>query len=198
MSKSDHYGTPSRAPVCPVRAIITVVCDDTKTAVAYFNLLRQKAKKDLTVHVVPAPDCGADATKVIEHAASKRSTQPEDGDAVFVLIDVDTNPDVNAVRALGTTHGVTVLLSKPCYEVWTLAHLQDTGEAFADCAAVVRRIKAKWEDVTGQAFGTKAQADYRKIMGERASAAIARCQKRKQETDQPWTEVWRAVKAIVQ
>ena len=159
MTKSGRYGTRPRAPVRPVRAIITVVCDDTETAVAYFDLLRHEVKERRTVRVYGAPRTGADAKEVIEFAGSKRSEPAEPGDAAFVLIDVDTNPDTAAVRALGTTHGVTVLLSKPCYEVWTLAHLQDTGEAFTDCDG---RAPAGQDEVEGgDGTGVRQQDDGR-------------------------------------
>ena len=65
-----------------------------------------------------------------------------------------------------------VLLSNPCYEVWTLAHLTDTGEHFNDCKAVVSRIRTEWKKAFGSEFGPKAQADYEKLMRYRDTAIL--------------------------
>lgn len=90
---------------------------------------------------------------------------------------------------------MSVALSDPCYEVWTLLHLQDTGEMFVDCGAVLARIRQRWKTRFGQEFGKKAQADYSKILADRATAA-ERARRHHQNGDQSWTEVYLLIDEI--
>jgi hypothetical protein len=196
MQSRDRFGARRRYEVRPVLPVIIVVCDDTKTAVSYFELLKHEVKDRCTVRVYGAPHCGADANEVMAFALSKAPEAREPNDQIFVLIDLDTNPDENEIRRAGNAAGVKPALSKPCYEVWTLAHLEDTGESFLDCDAVVKRIATKWRELFDQEFGRKAQADYSKLMAMRGDA-IQRCKRRNKSTSPSWTEVWLVVEAII-
>ena len=188
----NRYGARRTTGTRPVLQIIEVVCDDTRTAVAYFNLLKQEVSGKKVVKVVPAPSDGAAADEVIELA----SMPSDQGDETFVLIDLDTNPNVSSFLEKAKTKQVTLLLSNPCFEVWTLAHVQDTGEAFLDCNAVLTRLKQKWKDAFGSEMGPKAQARYGKLSALR-HVALERCKHRDPNTNPSWTEVWRAVEAIL-
>lgn len=177
--------------------IMTVVCDDTKTASAYFNELKKEVKQRRTVNIIPAPHHGADGKSVVAHAESQKPDSPEPGDQVWAMIDLDTNPQLQPLREQASRAGVQLALSAPCFEVWTLAHLEDTGEGFTDCSAVLARVRTAWKTVTGIEFPPKkAQADYSKIMPLR-DEAIARCRKRDESNSQSWTEVWKIVEAIL-
>jgi hypothetical protein len=179
-----------------VRAVITVVCDDTRTAVRYFELLRLEFKEHKTVRVYPAPHCGASADDVIEFAIAKKPEYAEADDRTFVVVDLDTNPDERALRAACDSADLLLALSNPCFEVWTLAHLEDTGEAFLNCDAVLKRVKVRWKVEFNQELNSKAQADYSKIMAFR-DEAIRRTRQRNAKNSQSWTEVWKAVESIV-
>ena len=188
----NRYGARRTTGTRPVLPIIEVVCDDTRTAVAYFNRLKQEVSGKKVVKVVPAPSTGASADEVIDLA----STPSESDDMTFVLIDSDTNPNVSVARAKANAKQVMLLVSHPCFEVWTLAHVQDTGEAFLDCNAVLARLKLKWKDAFGSEMGPKAQARYEKLAASR-QVAIERCKRRDPDTNPSWTEVWRAVEVIL-
>jgi hypothetical protein len=196
MAYRDRYGARRSSQMRPVRAVITVVCDDTRTAVEYFKLLKHEFKDQKTIHVCPAPHCGANAQDVIERAKEMMPDFEEPGDQTFVLVDVDTNPNERSLRSACNAAGVQLVRSNPCFEVWILAHFEDTGEAFLDCDAVLNRIKAKWKAAFGQEFGRKSQADYAKIMPMRAEA-LERCRRRSANNSQSWTEVWRVVERII-
>jgi hypothetical protein len=173
-----------------------VVCDDTTTAVGYFELLAQKHKDRKRVRVLSAPRCGATGADTIEFAIAQKRDPVETGDVTAALIDLDTNPNRQALLKRGVDEGVEVLFSNPCFEVWTLAHLEDTGAMFVDCNAVLSRVKTRWKAEFGQAFDRKAKADYSKIIGH-CQTAVERCSRRDAGTSQSWTEVWRIVKAII-
>jgi hypothetical protein len=197
MGSHHRYGAPRSSRTRRVLPVIVVVCDDTRTAVAYFKLLKHEVKERKTVHVYPAPHHGATCRDVIEFAQTKAPKPTEPDDRVFVLVDLDTNPNAANLRDEASTASVIMLISNPCFEVWTLAHLEDTGELFSDCKAVLSRVRAEWRELFGTEFGSKAQADYEKLMPLRESA-IARCEARKSAANQSWTEVWCAVKVILQ
>jgi hypothetical protein len=162
--------------------------------VAYFNLLKREVEGKKVVRVIAASKDGATADDVTDSA---RAPSPEDAqDKSFALIDVDTCPDVARIRAKAQSKGVQALFSNPCFEIWTLAHLQSTGEAFLDCNAVLTRLKQKWKDKFGAELGPKAQARFEKLI-EARNTAIANCKSRNPDTNQSWTEVWQAVEAIL-
>lgn len=189
--------------------IVVVVCDDAKTAVAYFNELKREVKEKVTVQVVSAPCDGASADDVVSLAIkwadglmSSQFHDPEDvKELVWALIDLEGESDrqTQAYRAKekAGTKSVSVALSKPCFEVWTLAHLVETGEAFANCAAVVERVKREWKRTFDADFPKKkAQAPYSKLM-ELRDQAVRRAKKRNTNTDPSWTEVYQVVEAIL-
>ena len=103
------------------------------------------------------------------------------------------------LKKVGIARGVQVALSSPCYEVWTLLHLVGTGETFMNCAAVLSRVEIEWAKAFGQAFGTKAQADYSKLM-PLVDQAVERASRNHQSVPPTpsWTEVYKAVQVIVQ
>lgn len=197
MGSRERYGAKRSYQTRQVLPLVAVVCDDTKTAVAYFNVLKHKVKDKVTVNVYPAPCYGATADEVFAFAKTKAESFSETSDKIFVLIDLDTNPDEAGLRHEASKNNLTLLLSKPCFEVWTLCHLQDTGEFFQDCNSVLRRVKEKWKEAFSTDFGNKAQADYEKLV-ELVESAIINCERRRKHTSQSWTEVWLAVKAILQ
>ena len=198
-----QYG-PSRPPrIRPARPVVTVVCDDTKTAVAYFSEIKREVKASVTVMVIPAPCSGATAEGVLARAiVLTRSNKPRGKwDSTWVLLDMEGKPqkqaEAQAAQNRGERLGVRVLLSKPCYEVWMLAHLADTGESFNDCGAVLRKIEIEWKKRFDKDFGPKkGQADYSKLMDLRETA-LRNAKRRRPDSDGSWTEVFEAVEAIL-
>ena len=186
--------------------VIVLVCDDSVTAVAYFTELKREVKSKVTLQVCPAPCHGATPSDVIDLAAKKadllqKFRDPDDrAEQVWVLIDLEaqhhTQVQANQAKHNGEAKGLGVALSMPCFEVWTLAHLIDTGQAFADCHAVVDRIRQEWRKTFGKDFPSKkAQADYSVLMPLRHTASH-RASHRNASTDQSWTEVYKVIEAV--
>jgi hypothetical protein len=198
-----RYGASRPYQTRPTLPVVTVVCDDTKTSVAYFTELKREVKAKVTVNVVPAPRCGASPDDVIKHAVGVvESIDPTQADdSTWILLDMEAErykqDQAQQAKKQAAENKVTVLLSNPCFEVWTLAHLVDTGEAFNDCAAVVTRVKAEWKKKFGDGFGKKkGQADYAKLMTFR-NEAVRNANKRNSNRDGSWTEVFQVVEAIM-
>lgn len=204
----SRYGASRPLRVRPTLPVVVVVCDDAKTACAYFAEIKREVKSKVTVEIIEAPYHGAAADDVVSRAikrlgelSSNKSHDPDDAaEAVWALIDLEIEPhrqsEAQAAKKRGTENGVSVALSNPCFEVWTLAHLIDTGEAFNGCAAVSARVRSEWKKAFGHEFGAKAQADYAKLMQSRADA-VERTKRRSSAGDQSWTEIYKVVQAIM-
>ncbi len=203
-----RYGASRPSLHRPTLPIVVVVCDDMVAACSYFADLKREVKSLITVDIRSAPCHGAMPADVLSRGAecakeltSADSHDPEDAkECVWVLIDLEAEPKrrraaFDAQRAADAA-GVSVALSEPCFEVWTLAHLIDTGMGFNGCADVVNRLASEWERVLGQPFPKKSSADYSKLRTLRASA-IARSKRRSAGTDQSWTEVYKVVELIL-
>lgn len=186
----------------PTLPIVIIVCDDTKTAVAYFTELKREVKLKVTVRIEAAPHCGAIPDDVVQHAntLAQKITPKQKDDSIWALLDMEaeTYKQVKARSAKQKASGgqIQVLLSNPCYEVWTLAHFVATGEAFNGCSAVVARVKREWKIKFGTPFGNKkSQADYAKLMPHR-SEAVKNAAMRNPNQDSSWSEVYKVVQAI--
>jgi len=202
-TRRNRYGS---RPMCsrPPLPIVVIVCDDARTAVSYFNVLKRLVKEKLTLTIVRNPHHRASAAEVVQCAEEQLQTlrlhdDDADQDSVWALIDREGTHDrqvaADNAKTRGEQSGVGVALSNPCYEVWTLLHLVDTGEAFVDCRAVVNRIEREWQARFMQPFRPKAPADYSRIVPNRARAA-ERARRHHQNGDPSWTEVYRVIEDI--
>jgi hypothetical protein len=188
--------------------VIGIVCDDAKTAIAYFAILKRLVKEKLTLTVIRNPcdratpdEIVGEATRFLSSLQAKRSRDDHDRGSVWALIDLEQAHDRRAAarraKQVASRSGVIVVLSDPCYEMWTLLHLADTGESFADCGAVLNRVEREWIRKFNQPFGPKAQADYAKIIPFRTSA-IASARKHHVAGDPSWTEIYMLMEEIEQ
>ena len=190
----------------PIARRIIIFCDDTKTAPAYFSALRRHLSGEYSAPPIidprPAKKCGTTPAQLVKHAedeAAKLSLASRD-DSVWVLIDLEhTTTEPECAHQLRKKQAnrphLRPVVSKPCFEVWTLHHLQDTGEHFSDCGAVNRRLKIAWKRRFGADFGgKKAQADYAKILHLHKKAA--ECSKRHRRSSHCYSEVYLIIEEI--
>jgi hypothetical protein len=163
-----------RVGVRPPAPRIMIVCDDTRTAPNYFAALRGHLSGHHSsppiLDVKGACHHGAATDELIDFAAGLAKGLGED-DSIWVLIDLEaseTEPrSVSALRKQSRNRkSIKPAVSKPCFEVWTLHHLADTGQKFRDCAEVNGELRKVWKKKFGCDFGNKkAKADYAKIVG---------------------------------
>lgn len=202
-SRGGRYGhrpVKTRTPL----PVVVIVCDDKATAPAYFGLLKREVRQYVTVRVVPAPCEGASPDAVVAQAIREKATladSPDDEarDAVWVLLDLEGDANrrqqTEAARKKAAQGGVKVALSIPCYEVWTLLHLEDIGQLFNSCGEVVSRVKRLWQQRFGEELGSKARADYSKIIPLRHEAA-RRAESHWNNNAPSRTEVFRVIQQI--
>lgn len=185
--------------------VIAVVCDDTRTALVYFGLLQRLHKWYVTLKVVRAPCKGASPSIVVKKAIyvleelKKHSGEESDVTIVWAVLDLEherpRREQAQSAKRHAESEGVKVALSDPCYEVWTLLHVEDTGESFDNCGKVLDCVKQAWEKRFRQTLGPKAQADISKIIALRLEAA-ARAKQHRENDDPSWTEVYRIIEDI--
>lgn len=176
--------------------IVLIVCDDSRTAPAYFTEIRTQLKELCTLKPVPVPK---EPEAVLEAACKHKDDLSDEGigATVWALIDLEMKPNSAGVAASlaekAKKCGVELVLSQPCFEVWVLAHFLSTGQMFASCDAVVHELKKRWKSAFGQEFPPKkAQADYRKLL-DRLQDAISNAKIHDCSKSQSWTEVWRVL-----
>jgi len=186
----------------PTRPVIVIVCDDYQTAVAYFTCLNQMYRGVIHIKVVRACRHGAHPTRILRQALDEKRLLKDSGperSCVFALVDLEREPErrsqAEAVARDGEAQGVAVLLSDPCFEVWTLLHLRDTGEYFEDCRRVVQAIKTAWQSRFGRTFRRKSEMDFKKIIPLRREA-VERAKARRDASAQSWTEVYKTIETV--
>jgi hypothetical protein len=178
--------------------IVMVICDDTRTAPAYFSELRPVVKGSCTLKILPASRHGVTGETLLDYAVTERNKLSDvEGVTVWVLVDLEMKSDSDATAAAllekSQQQGVNIALSQPCFEVWILHHFLDTGEMFTSCGAVLKKIKREWKARFSQDFPSKkAQADYRKLL-DLIHEASTRSRTHNTDNSQAWTDVWRVV-----
>jgi len=202
IANRERYGRARRTEYRPTLPVVVVVCDDAKTAVAYFSVLKRLVKTNVTLKVKRNPSDQAGPMDVIDAAkAELTSLDDSEGDrsSVWGLVDMEQDHDrreeAKAAKDSGSASGIKVALSDPCYELWTLLHLVDTGGMFNGCHAVLVELEREWRRQFGQPFGPKAQADYSRII-DRRNVAAERARAHHENKDPSWTEIYLLIEEI--
>lgn len=180
---------------------ILIVCDDLRTAPAYFEPLNVRCKGRCTIKVIASNEHGASGNATLKLAQWKWQERKDKENAqMWVLIDLENKPNndpaVRQWRKDADVAGINLAFSKPCFEVWTLAHFVSTGETFAECNAVIAKLKFQWKQAFKSEFPQKkAQADYRKLL-DLIPTAITNAKSHNAENSQSWTDIWQVVEEI--
>jgi len=151
-----------------------------------------------------APNDGAAAHAVVEAAIKDLQSldkQTSDRQAVWALIDTEGDPVLQSkafdAQKYGRKNNISVALSCPCYELWTLLHLEDTGQQFSNCNQVGVALKQAWQQKFGQSFDRKTQIDCGKLLPLIATA-VENARRHHKAQDPSWTEVYKVIDAIVE
>lgn len=204
-----------RPPFRNSRPIVVVMCDDTKTAPAYFTELAKHLRSKVTLKAQRKSASWDTHDEIIEDAARSladlqedNSSEARDNQSVWVVIDTEGDEKRQAIAASakerGERQGLSVARSKPCFELWTLLHLMNTGSLFYNCDAVNAQLQAEWFRQFKQEMGKKAQADFSKIIPVsapfdrvRQAAMWARAHHDKPEPDPSWTELYLLIEEVM-
>ena len=201
---SKRYGS-RPVNVHPPRPVLHIVCDDAKTAPLYFLHLKRRYASTVTVIIHKASRDGASPADILQQAQDvakgalgTRDEDENDQTVIWGLVDTENNlaqkNQAFEAQKAGPGNRIEIAISVPCFELWTLLHLECTGRGFRDCSDVIRSVEKQWRDKFGEDF-KKTKADYRKIIDQRFEAA--KCAKRHREADDPsWTEVYLVIDSI--
>jgi hypothetical protein len=129
------------------RAVSLVVCGG-QTERYYFEALRERFKLRTTEVIIPSGADGADPMKQVEYAEGK-CREKGGYDSVYCVFDRDQHPSFEParakIRALAQAARkplpIHEAISIPAFEVWVLAHFERTTSPFANCDAVIQRIR---------------------------------------------------------
>jgi len=180
-----------------------LVCDDRLTAPKYFDELKRAVKQFITIRIKSAGRHGESPQGVVDRSITENKNladrEDDPDDRVWAVFDVEgEGHEINAAeqqRERARSEGICTAASYPCFELWTLLHLQDTGETFDNCSQVKRQLKAHWKKEFGQTFDDKTKVDFSKILSNRQLAAD-RAEQHWNRTDPSRTEVFRIIRFI--
>lgn len=208
VAPSGAYGSRPQRERKPL-PVLLVVCDDTRAATRYFDLIKRELRDEVTVHVHGK---GKSAKKVVEFAIRKskelcsgRTRDKNDIESTWVLLDIEgpsaTILETRAAKNLAVKNRICAALSKPCYDLWILLHLVISGKNYAECSEVIHCIESEWRKKFGCEFGRKADADYPKVLPFVKSAVENASKLGPIEMDKwtepyAWTQVYLVVEAL--
>jgi hypothetical protein len=184
------------AALRPPRPVIIVLCDDTRTAVRYFDALKPLYRQHVTIRTERAGSHGAAPPQLLVQAKSMLAAYADSDVFTRLWLLLDTEHDESrrsqALAARSAADGdLHVALSDPCFELWTLLHLEDTGAGFRDCAQVTSTLLNAWQREFAEPT-TKKQMPFERIV-ERHLDAAARAKRQRAANAQSWTEVDRVI-----
>jgi hypothetical protein len=179
-SLNDLRRTP---PNSKPRSIILIVCEDSKSAPAYFEVLRDKANVSTIEVEIIGDKSGSDPKSVVAEAiarrkgrnhAAKKSVSMSAYDEVWCVFDRETpgtRPTFDGAVACARECGLKLAVSNPCFEYWVLLHFEETCRPFENCAELLKYLKQKhFPDYK------KGNVNWSKLDAN-VSAAIARAKK---------------------
>lgn len=126
-----------------------IVCEDTKSAVAYFRALQKHLNLTATSVIVAHSDGRTQPIQVVEEAvarkkaaASQRSgTEPFDH--VWCVIDGDYGDKIPPARAKARAHGVELAISTMCFEYWVLLPFEECDKSTLDCDGLLHNLRSR-------------------------------------------------------
>lgn len=120
---------------------------DNKTEILY---LQELEKKQTDYHFLFAQGNETDPIKIVRNTIKKASHEEiskRHGDLAVSIFDLDLDrskeKQLLVAKAIANKHGVKIITSNPCFEVWYLEHFGYTSKPFASSEAVIKELKRK-------------------------------------------------------
>jgi hypothetical protein len=131
----------------PPRSITLVVCEG-ETERAYFEAARLHHGLRPAEVFVAGNTHGSAPISVVE-CAEQKANEAGGYDYIFCVFDRDSHESFararEKIKALAGRKKkplpIQEIVSIPCFEVWVLLHFERSDAAYADCAAVIERIR---------------------------------------------------------
>ena len=116
-----------------------IVCGGTVTEPEYFRWLTKD--RDMAVEIAPKEVSPSQLARIAvkRQQDDKRDSSVDSYKKIFVVVDVDDFHDHAAAQRLCKEHGIHLIISNPCFEVWLLDHLGTCPDACSLTPDVERR-----------------------------------------------------------
>jgi hypothetical protein len=108
-----------------------------RTERAYLDGLLRAQRTALAVTVRFRPQ---DPASLVAYASRLSASRDVEADEVWCVLDVDEF-DITAAAALADRHGIEVVVSNPCFELWLLLHHQDHAAHLTRCAEATGMLR---------------------------------------------------------
>lgn len=171
------------------RPVWLVVCEGEKTEPEYFKRWKSKTGVGLEIQEVG----GGNPHSAVQLAIRLRAKRPADArfDKVWCVTDGDGSDEalLRSSRLLAERHGIHLILSNPCFELWALLHFEEVG-AWLDAAGARRRLRSHLPGY-GKLLPFAELAPHLSTALERARRLEAR------GSDNPSTSVHRLIEALL-
>ena len=131
----------------PIRQRILILCEGEKTEPTYFNSIKSdkmRSNRLSGVRIIIHHTKKNTARELVDEAISlKREAERDKNpyDAIWVAVDKDgyTKHPESFDRA--RARHINIAFSSVCFEYWILLHFEYTTAAFANCDAVINRLR---------------------------------------------------------
>jgi hypothetical protein len=126
-----------------------IVCEDGKSAPAYFEALAKHLTLSATSVRVAGSDGHTQPIQVVQRALElkERAADPQSGTEpfgqVWCVIDGDYGNKIKPARAKATANGIELAISTMCFEYWLLLHFEESDTSTNDCNALVHSLRRK-------------------------------------------------------
>jgi hypothetical protein len=106
---------------------VLVVCEGEVTEREYVEYLRRTERIPINLTI----RAGGTTKTLVETAVrlqkeAKTSRDPNDHfDQVWCVFDVDQHPKIDDAKQQANAHGIHLVISNPCFDLWILLHFED-------------------------------------------------------------------------
>jgi hypothetical protein len=124
-----------------------IVCEDTKSAVHYFEALVSHFKISATSVQISHSDGHTQPIQVVETAlrfkeiAEDEESGTEPFKHVWCVIDGDFGDKISNARHKADAHEIRLAVSTKCFEYWILLHFVENATPTEKCAGIIRVLK---------------------------------------------------------
>lgn len=139
-----------RAGNRPPRSITLIVCEG-ETELEYLAVLRNRLGL-LPTEVILADNTEGSAPISVVACAERKAKERGGYDHIFCVFDRDFHESFerarSRIRQLASRRSAALpikeIVSVPCFEMWVLLHFEQSDSQFADCSAVISRIRDRY------------------------------------------------------
>ena len=135
MTRKQQQAKPKAGKRTRNRLVLFAAEGHNKTEV---NYLRDLAKHIGNIKLIRSHDASTDPIRMVKGLISTMEDtdyDPSIGDLAFCIFDMDCNKDkekqVLEARRIAQNHGIQLIASNPCFEIWYICHYTSTPKLYA-------------------------------------------------------------------